>query len=122
MVELALHTKLTRARRYWAVLEALEGVGWVLFALAMAALLCFHVDRTFALSSGTRVGLLWTGGLLVVAALGGWVAWPLLRRRSDEMVAVRVERRYPDFRERLLSTVEFGHRGAAPGTSASMLD
>src|SRR5438067_9175951 len=109
MVELALNTKLTRARRYWAVLEALEGVGWVLFALALAALLCFHVDRALALSPGTRLGILWTGGLLALLALGGWVAWPLLRRRSDETVAIRVERRYPDFRERLLSTVEFGH-------------
>src|SRR5437899_2566772 len=55
MVELALRTKLTRARRYWAVLDALEGAGWVLFALATAALLCFYLDRALVLSPEARL-------------------------------------------------------------------
>ena len=88
MVELALRTKLTRARRYWAVLDALEGAGWILFALGVAGLLCFHADRAFVLSPAVRLGLRWAGlGLLLLGA-ARLIMWPLLRKRSDEQVAI----------------------------------
>src|SRR5262249_17920392 len=122
MVELALRTKLTRARRYWAVLDALEGVGWILLALGVAGLLCFHADRAFVLSPGTRMGLRWASLFLMLLGAARLVLWPLLRKRSDEAIAIHVERRYPEFGERLLSTVEFEQaNGVVPGTSPSMV-
>src|SRR5207302_4933960 len=100
MVELALRTKLTRARRFWAVLDAMEGAGWILFALAIAALLCFHADRAFVLSPAVRLALRGLAAFFTLAAAARWVIWALARKRSDEAVAVHVERRYPDFGER----------------------
>lgn len=123
MVDLALRTKLGRARRYWALLDAVAGAGWLLVVLLLAALLCFHLDRLLVLSPAARVAWLAFCGVLVVGGGAWWIGLPLLRRRTDESVAVRVERRYPDLGERLLSTVELAEETEArrAGISTSMI-
>src|SRR6185437_14069071 len=64
----------------------------------------------------------WASLALLLLSAVGLVIWPLLRKRSDELIAIHVERRYPAFGERLLSTVEFEQaNGVVPGTSESMV-
>lgn len=121
MVDFILRTKLRRARRYWAVLDTLAGAGWLLAGLLLAALLCFHLDRLLVLSPAVRVGWLVALGMLLAGGGLALLLIALLRRRPDPVVAARVERRYPELEERLLSTVELAaapeaHRaGISPG-------
>jgi hypothetical protein len=123
MVDIALGTKLRRARRYWALLDAVAGAGWLLAACLAAAVLCFHVDRILVLSPAVREGLNATALVLALVGAGLLIALPLARRRTDEAVATRVERRFPDLGERLLSTVELAHAPEAhrTGISAGMV-
>jgi hypothetical protein len=123
MVDFALDTKLRRARRYWALLDGLAGAGWLLAALLLAALLCFHLDRLLVLSPAARVAWRFAGAALLVGGALALGAAALLRRRSDEVVAARVERRYPELGERLLSTVELAHapEGHRAGLSPGMI-
>jgi hypothetical protein len=123
MVDLALNTRLRRARHYWALLDTLAGAGWLLVALIALGLLCFHLDRLLVLSPVART--VWSIALLLLlvggAALLAWIA--TLRRRPDWEIAARVERRYPELGERLLSTVELEGEPASnhAGISTAMI-
>jgi len=124
MVQMALSTKLSRARSYWKTLLAAEGALWTAAALLGVFLLCFHADRWLVLPVETRVRV-WLGmGVLLVALLAALVLRPLLKPRSEEELAILVERRYPQLRERLLSAVEFSRAPAEQlrGVSTTLLD
>src|SRR5262249_48752072 len=108
MVDLALRHKLERARAHWVSLVGVEGIAWTVAFLAVAALVCFHLDWNLALTAYQRIACWAAGGGLLAACLLWLVALPCLRPRSDETVAARVEQRYPNLGERLLSAVELG--------------
>jgi hypothetical protein len=64
--------------------------------------------------------------LLAIAGLAGYAAWrfvllPILRQPDDDLVALQIERARPQFRSRLISSVQFARRGALPdGTAVSL--
>jgi hypothetical protein len=60
------------------------------------------------------VGWLVLGGILLVLL-------PMLRPIPDEKVAEAVEKQYPVLQERLLTTIELSHAGAAAGASSSLI-
>ena len=124
MVQIALRTKLDRARSYWRALAAVEGLGWTAGIMVIAALLCFYVDHNLILTAKQRVGAWALGGVLLAAAMFFLVIRAFQRPRSDEQIATLVEKRYPQLGERLLSTVEFSHttNPAERGLSAAMIE
>ncbi len=113
MVDLALRAQFHRARSLWLGLALTRDLAWSLALLLASALLAFHLDCRFVLSPPTR--LLWDIGTLTAVGLMALVrAWGTVRRQPDDrMVATRVERRFPQLRERLLSAVELGRLPAA---------
>jgi len=109
MVQLAVRARLDRARAAWARVALLEGVQWSVALLVAAALLAFHIDYAFILDTPEKILATWgAGALLLVACAFALVLRPWRAPRSDEAVALLVERRFPELDERLLSAVELG--------------
>ncbi|HTE19083.1 MAG TPA: DUF4175 family protein, partial [Armatimonadota bacterium] len=98
-----------RARSYWRALLAGEGGLWSFAALLTAFLFCFHVDRWLVLSMEARIGAWAVLGVIFSVCTILLVLRPLLQPLPAEQVAVVVERRYPQLRERLLAAVEFAN-------------
>lgn len=76
----------------------------------------FHLD-----DSGVRLLV-----LLAIAGAAGWTVWrwlvtPLSARLTDLDVAMRIEERYPGFRESLASTVQFVEQSANPRVGSPVL-
>src|SRR5262245_30542290 len=101
MLDIAIRRKLDRARTHWASLAAVEGLGWTAAALVGMALICFHVDWNWALTAPQRLACWALEGLLLAAAVVLLVLRPGFRSRPDEVVAARVEQRFPELKERL---------------------
>lgn len=113
-----------RVRRY----SVLSGI---LF-LSIAAAACFWV--TYSLDSGwfaiqrlelpvgLRLLMLLAMAFAAVWLLLGRVLRPLLRRHKDREIAVLLERRFPEFQDRLVTTVECsdGYPGEGPVVSAML--
>jgi hypothetical protein len=114
-----LQAQFSSARARWKSLAAAGGVLAVLSVLGVLSLIGFHTDRLLALSTPGRAAWLI---LLITAAAAGVVLFvlsPMRRSISDEAIAVRVEQVFPEFEERLLSTVELA--AAGPGISSAMV-
>lgn len=109
-----LSQKLAHTRRYKKLLTVLVGVGWVFAGILVIALLCYHVDRVLALSSGARF---WWRNLtlfLAVVAGGAWSAWVAYRRIPDTAIAATVEQTFPELKERLLTSIDLMPALASP--------
>ncbi|MFN3648840.1 MAG: DUF4175 family protein [Armatimonadota bacterium] len=123
MTQMALNARLDRARSYWRALLAAEGTLWTTAVLLAAFLVCFHLDRWLVFPMRVRLAVWAVLGVLFSGLFLFLILRPLLQRRSPEEIAVLVERKYPQLRERLLSAVEF--RGLTPeqrqGMSAALL-
>jgi hypothetical protein len=117
----ALETKLSAARRRWRAVQTIAGAAVSFAVLAGLILLSFYTDRMLALTTTGRAA--WLVALLAGTALAAllFLARPLLRPIPDEAVAVQVERHFPALNERLLTTIELAHAGAAAGVSGPMV-
>ena len=96
----------TRVRRVlW-----IHGLSWLIAVVFSVVLVVGIADWLIHLDdSGVR--LILSLGILVT---GGWVAWrfllsPLMASMSNIDVALRIEKRYPGFKDSLASTVQFLH-------------
>lgn len=97
----------------------LSGVAKVLIALAVFSAAFFLVDWLFVLPAAARLVLL-LGGL----GAAGWVAKtdlrdPLRERRDEIATALKIEKRFPELRDRLISVVQLAD--GAPGASPELL-
>lgn len=106
--------KLAGTRRYQKMILILAGIAWVLTVTLVIALLCYHVDKMLALSSGARV--LWRTftlimGLLSILLLCVWAGY---RRISDAHIATHVEQTFPELKERLLTSIDLIPALASP--------
>src|SRR5687767_10458221 len=71
---------------------------------------------------------LWSRALMLVWVLGCtlFIAWrffltPILRQPDDDTVALRMEKARPEFRSRLISSIQFPRPGVVgPGTASSL--
>jgi hypothetical protein len=108
MTAFNLEQRLLKIRRRIRRLLVVHGMSWIVAVGLGALLLAGLVDWFWHLDDpGTRL-------LLGVGILGltGWIAWrelvgPLSHRFSDIELALRIERRFPGFRDGLASTVQF---------------
>ena len=98
-----------RRRIRWLVL--CEGVGWALFAVTLLFWISWLLDYLpvrygySELSRQSRVVILTATGLVV-----GWILYQFVLRRifarlSNQSIAVLIERRYPQFDDGLITTV-----------------
>src|SRR5262249_25081126 len=106
LVDLALRAQFHRARSLWLGLALTRDLAWSFALLFASGLICFHFDRLLVLSPSARLG--WGLGTLVATVAAAAVrVWLSGRRQPDDRaVAMRMEQRHPDLRERLLSAVE----------------
>ena len=107
MAQLAISTRLTRARGFQRLLMVLEGSGWTAAVLLGAFLCLFHLDRILVLDIQTRI-IAWTAlGIAFAALVLRLILKPILGQRGELDTARYVETRYPELRERLLAAVSF---------------
>lgn len=96
---------------------AAMAVGAFLILLAMAMLLDWWLDLPRAARAAMLASILGGTGFLVWR----FIATPLLRQPDDDAVALTVEKARPQFRSRLISSIQFPRPGViAPGTAASL--
>jgi hypothetical protein len=92
-------------------------VGVFIILLAVAMLLDWWVDFPF-----------WARGMMLAWVLGTtvFIMWrfiiaPIRHQPDDDAIALRIERARPEFRSRLISSIQFPRPGViAPGTAASL--
>jgi len=106
-----IRQRLRTLRRRVAAAMAIEGAALLLAILLGTVLLSFALDRIFRLEIGARAALL----PLMLLALG-FAAHRLLLRRlrrvpGEEPLAVAVERRFPELRDRLISALQLSRVG-----------
>lgn len=114
----ALLESLTAFRRRVRLMTLVAGVGYVLAALIAVTLAIVLVDYLLNLQSAARLV-----ALLGIAGATGWVlsryvVRPLSAKLSLTDIAGRLEEAFPQFDDRLRSTVNFVGGGEIPGSVA----
>ena len=125
--KLGLRHRLAKVRWRWKAAAALHG----LLLFAAEALLLFLVlllaDAVYSFAPQVRIGLLAAAALLLAASFVRRVVRPMLRRVSDEQIALYVEERSPQAEGAVISALECERQaalaasaaGGASGTAAS---
>jgi len=116
---ISLTAKLSRLRRHLTWMIVMTGVArWALLLVGIVVA-TFLLDYGFWLSPSGRLTLLIlsAGGLL--AGLVCWAWRPMRIPLSDASLALLVEDRFPQLRERLISAVQLG--GDPKGSSAGLV-
>ena len=92
------------------------GVGWLVLTLL--------IESVFRLPSSGRLILLLVGAVLIGGSLVWYTVRPLLGAPGIERLALRLEERFPEFRDRLIGTLQlWGRHDANPeGYSLAMID
>ena len=101
-----LDAKIAAAKQWWRLSRALTGLALGVAAACILIIVCFHIDLKLVLSPGARTA--WKA-FIVLSMLGtalGGAAYAALKRLQDREIAALVERTYPVFKERLLTTIE----------------
>eukprot|EP00913_Durusdinium_trenchii_P035323 g33053.t1 len=88
--------------------------GWVVVFVFCAVLIAGWIDWYWHVEGNLRLAL----ALLTMAGVG-WLSWrllvrPLMHALSNVELAIKIERRYPGFRDSLASTVQFQNEQANP--------
>lgn len=112
-IERVLGGLLDRVRRRFLV----HGLGWVAAALAAGLLLYYVLDRTLDLPTPVRLLLSAAFAVYVGFGIRRRLVYPLRRAFAREDVAIAVERRFPELRQRLISAVQFARRLEASDNS-----
>ena len=103
-----LFDRLRQLRQRARQLLSLYGVSWIVAVVLSATLVVGLTDWLVHLDDpGVRLIL-----ASAILAAGGWTAWrflvgPIRRTFSDLDLALRIEKRFPGFRDGLASTVQF---------------
>ena len=104
-----------QVRKRWRTKLAIRGaVGFLLAGLLAIFALAAALDY-FRFSPGAIFGFRLVAGALLVAAAGWFFARPLLRKVSDEQVALYLEEHEPTLDNTIFTAMaEPGDRGASP--------
>ena len=97
-----------RVRARWRLKLALRGAAIVLGALVVAVLIGAYVMQTAGFAPGAITGVRIAAYVVLAALVGQYVVRPLLRRASDEHVALYLEEHEPSLDAAVLSAVEHG--------------
>lgn len=104
----------------------LRGAGIVVAAIVGALVVYYVTDRGLSLPTGIRL-LLTTGWVVLLIWLSRQqLVWPLNLRLGEGDVAVAIERRFPELRERLISALQLAEMAATKANprdqSQAMID
>jgi len=107
---------LRRAVAMWFTVDGGARLAWLVVGLVTLSL---GVDRYFRMDRAQRLIV-----LLAMVALVGWGIWrwlvrPLGSLPDDEMLAERIQRRYPQLDDALITALQFGRPGTGYSPSAS---
>jgi hypothetical protein len=97
-----------RVRARWRLKLALRGAAIVLGALVVAVLVGAYVMQTAGFAPGAITGVRIAAYVVLAVLLIQYVVRPLLRRASDEHVALYLEEHEPSLDAAVLSAVEHG--------------
>ncbi len=104
--------RLAEIRRRARNLFALYGIGMVMGAACLAAVLSFALDWTIReLPFPVRLVILALCVLVVGYVVVRYLAYPLRRPISDDDIAICIERNFPELKDKLISSVQLA-RGA----------
>jgi hypothetical protein len=112
----ALLDSLQGIRRKVKTLSVLYGVGIVVAVAVLSLLAVVLLDYLFNLKTGPRVFFIAAAVCAIVYALWRFIVTPVAARFTLNDVAGRLETAFPQFDDRLRSTVDFV-RGDIPGSS-----
>lgn len=90
----------------------LRGAGIVIAAVVGALVVYYVTDRGLSLPIGIRLLLTTAWVVLLVWLARRQLVWPLSLRLGESDVAVAIERRFPDLRERLISALQLAEMAA----------
>ncbi len=116
-----LAEKLAAVRRKQVGVAAGTGAGMVLGAFVILIAAVMLLDWWLDLRMAVRVA-----GLLLFLGVPAVLAWryiitPLRRQPDDDSVALRVEKSFPQFRSRLISSIQFPRPSGLPEGAATSL-
>ena len=97
-----------RVRARWRLKLALRGAAIVLGALVLAVLVGAYLMETARFSPGVITGVRIGAYILIAALFVQYLVRPMLRRASDEHVALYLEEHEPSLDAAVLSAVEHG--------------
>lgn len=115
-----LQTKVRHIARLARGVLWLRGVAWVVGSV-VAMGLCVGVADWLMRSEDPGVRIILSAGVLVAAGVAAWrFLWPVAARRLGEVeVAQRIERRFPELKDRLSSSLEFLGQSEEESTAGS---
>jgi len=114
--------KLRAVRGHLRRLILLAGAGRLVVVVVAALVVALLLDWSSKLETPGRMFLLVAASLASLYALWRFLLVPLRVGLGDEELALLVERRYPDLRDRLISTVQFARAGDVAPLSQGMVE
>ena len=116
-----LHAKIESVRRKQILFSAGSGIAAMVGSIILLLAVEMLVDYNFELPYGVRAGFLAVDVTVLVWLLFSRILAPVLFGPDDEELALQVEHAIPDFRTRLIASIQLGRPGAVPvGTSKSL--
>lgn len=115
-----LRAELERLRNRLRRLFAIYGALRLLASLGLALAALYLLDRSLALPAGMRLLLLLVTSCGIGYLVHRHLVRPLLRRIRPEDVACAVEKRFPEFDGRLISTLELEGQALVPDRNISV--
>ena len=111
---------LRHIRRRWRTLAVLEAASRALIAIAIVAALTAIVERALHPSDEALLGIV-SVAVLLAAALGAAIGWPLRRRPADRQIARLIEERYPELEDTVVTAVDIGAEASRTGFAPLVL-
>lgn len=105
-----LFEQLRALRRRLRFLFLAHGVGALLLGASALTLHAYGVDRLFHLPASLRLGVLAVSCALLAVLFYRKVYFPLRRKIEEKDLALAVERRFPELRDRVVSAIEISAR------------
>jgi len=124
-----LASKINGVRRQWRLVEVGTGAMRSIIALSVVLLGFFIVDwlaidrviQSPGADLTARICLLLIAVGIVFHQVWTRVCRQIVRPLDDDFIAVAIERRYPDLRDRLISTIQLGRDRRTEGASADLI-
>ena len=107
MVPEIVQARLRGLRSKLRALVTLEGLARILVVLGLLVILTFLFDKATPLPAALRLILTLLCAAILVVTLWRSLLVPLAMRMTDDQIAIAAERRFPDLKDRLISTVQF---------------
>jgi hypothetical protein len=108
--------KLSSLRGHLRRIDLVFGLNRLLMVVLGFVVSTFVLDRVLDLPVAFRAVLLVLGAAVALFIVWRWLLRPLAQRRTDDELALLVERAHPELNDELISAVQFA-RGAATGGS-----